>query len=308
MPEETTAQSEGPDSAPHSPQGNPPSADGSARGARATRVRADAPAATGPARSRRKKILVPTVLGAIGVAVIAVGLWMYPQRHEVSAPSVPTMSIFGSSPYVNDHMQIIYYTVWQDRPGVARVEVDVQLGGSPYVNGGYSVPRGARTTIEFTAGARILACSPNCSLTEGEGVGSTSPLFQHAGSLPPTATAVFDVRARNYQVAANGVTAAVGLPDLVFYGTSQAELELDYRNFPSADSYDWSSLPGEVIHKSDVFWSESVLPGGVTSARVVTGVNQAAQQQDSNFTLAAGVLFGIGGSALVAAAQEALHD
>jgi len=67
--------------------------------------------------------------------------------------------------------------------------------------------------------------------------------------------------------------------------------------------------PGERISKSlGVSWLETVPAGdqplgGVTSARVATGVNHGAQQRDSNLTLAAGVLFGLGGGALIAAVQ-----
>jgi hypothetical protein len=104
------------------------------------------------------------------------------------------------------------------------------------------------------------------------------------------------------------------LPELDSSGTRQAELLLQYQNFPSAGSYDWSAFPGESISKRlGIIWTETVPPGsgssgGVTSARIATGVDHAAQQRDSNFTLVAGVLFGIGGAALIAAVQEALHD
>jgi hypothetical protein len=62
---------------------------------------------------------------------------MFPRRPEVSAPAVPIVQI-DSSPYVNDHMEMIDYIVWQGRPGVARVMIDVILGG-PHM------PRAART-------------------------------------------------------------------------------------------------------------------------------------------------------------------
>jgi predicted cobalt transporter CbtA len=82
MTEKPTVESAEPESPPHGPEGNPPPAVGSARGAWAARVTANPPAATRPTRSRRKKILVPVVLAAIGVAVILVGLYLY--RQELS--------------------------------------------------------------------------------------------------------------------------------------------------------------------------------------------------------------------------------
>jgi hypothetical protein len=169
-------------------------------------------------------------------------------------------------------------------------------------------------TISFSADARMLDCSPRCFL-EGLKPATEVARPQFQGS-PPTAAATFYVRARSYGVAANGATAAVGFPELDYSATRQAALHLTYQSFPSATSYDWSSLPSEPIDKTlGPTWSETLLPGnaqlilsGGTSGRVATGVNPTAQQRDSNFTLAVGILIGIGGSALVAAVQEALHD
>jgi hypothetical protein len=308
MTEKPTVKSAEPESPPHGPESNPPPAVGSARSAWAARVAANPQAAARPTRSRRKKILVPAVLGVIGAAVIVVGLWMYPRRAEVSAPALTIMQITGSSPYINDHMQVITYTVAQARPDVAHVDIALQLGGPPHHAGpgGYTrVPRGAYATIKFWSGTRMLHCSPSCTLYQTTGVAK-------APFLLGVAFADFYVRARSYEVAANGVTAAVGLPELDSSGTRQAVLYLSYRNFPSYGSYDWSSFPAEQ-GLFGVLWQEAVPPGsrlliGVTSARVAAGVNHAAQQRDSNLTLAAGILFGIGGGALVAAVQEALHD
>jgi len=53
---------------------------------------------------------------------------------------------------------------------------------------------------------------------------------------------------------------------------------------------------------------QSTHANGNTISRIAVGTNHAAQQRDSDFTLIAGILFGIGGSALIAAFQEALHD
>jgi len=95
-------------------------------------------------------------------------------------------------------------------------------------------------------------------------------------------------------------------------GTHPEDVILDYANIPSASSYDWSSLPGGDFSKAPhAVWSETVVPGGplggVAVARVATGVNSTAQANDSISTLAAGVLLGIAGGALVAALQEGLH-
>jgi hypothetical protein len=294
MPEETTAQKEGSESTPHGPESNPPAAP----------------------RKRpwwKQKPVLPLLLLFTCLACLALAFFAYPRRAPVEGVTGATVQITGSSQYVDDHIQIIDYGVWQVRPGVAHVEVDVQLGGPPYPNGGYTyLPPGASADITFYAGTKVLNCSPHCS-TPNIKVGDASPTFQVQGA-PPTATANFYIRARSYEVAANGATAAVGFPEVDSSGTHPAALELQYTNFPSASRYDWSSSPGGDFSKTlGAIWSETVLPsnplfGAVASPRVATGVNPAAQQHDSNLTLAVGVLFGIGGSALVAAVQEALRD
>jgi len=52
---------------------------------------------------------------------------------------------------------------------------------------------------------------------------------------------------------------------------------------------------------------EKIANSGITPSRIVIGINYAAQTRHDNLVLATGILFGIGGGALVAAIQEALH-
>jgi hypothetical protein len=325
MTDKPTVKSAEPESPPHSPKSNPPPTVGSAPNAWAVRVTASPPATAPRMRPRWKKILVPTVLAVLGAGLIVAAWGLYPRRGPVAGVTGATVEITGSSPYINDHIQLILYDVQQARPGVARVEVDVQLDGPPYVNEAYTrIPRGAYAEITLYAGAKMLDCSAVAALiptpsgrgcTPGETVGLAWPQFQPpTGFGLSTATAVFYVRARSYEVAANGATAAVGFPEVDSTETHPADLQLEYQNFPTASAYDWSTFPGGDFSKSlGATWSETVQPGNpvsgaVASARVATAVNPTAQQHDSNLILAVGVLFGIGGSALVAAAQEALHD
>jgi hypothetical protein len=84
-------------------------------------------------------------------------------------------------------------------------------------------------------------------------------------------------------------------------------------NISSANTYDWSSTPPVELTNSRAVWAEQVSPGtalapGFAQPRVASGINHAAETHDSNLILAAGVLFGLAGGALVAAVQEALHD
>jgi len=240
---------------------------------------------------------VPTVLAALGLGLIVVAWFLYPRRAPVEGVTGAGVVITGSSPYVDNHMGDIFYSVGPARPGVTRVVVSVQLGGT-------GAPRGAYAQITFYSGAWVQRCSPRCGL----GANVTAwPRFQRG-----VADAVFYVQARNYEVAANGDTAAVGFPEVDSTATHPEHLVLHY-NFPSAGSYDWSAFPGGDFSKPPAaFWSETVVPGyGISgaqaSARVATAVNPVVQQHDSNLTLAVGILFGIGGGALVAAVQETLR-
>jgi hypothetical protein len=313
MTEEPTVKSTAPDSPPYGAEGNRPPAAGSAHGAWAARVAASPSAATRPTRSRRKKILVPVVLAVIGLGLFAAGWLMYPRRAEPPIPSSDSLEINGvgstraSAGYVDSHMGIIYYTVQQLHPDIARLIIDVILNGA-------SVPHGAQVAIQlYRPALTVLRCSPGCV----PGNGSASALARF-GSLSLTATFNFVVKAHSYGVVANGATATAAFPQVIFTGTQQATMFLYYYGIPAANTYDWSANPPLHISKSLTEWDETLAPsppgaqlprsGEITNGRVATGIDHAAQQQDSNFTLAAGILFGIGGGALVAAVQEALHD
>lgn len=293
-----------PESQSHSPEGTPP------------------PGAAAK-RSRRKKILVPAVLTAIGMAVILFGLWMYPRRVEVVTPVSAQLQVSGSSNYVNSHMEQIDYTVEQVRPDVTLLYVQVLLDVLGIDN---EVPRGSSVTISYSGagggpgtgglgtGAPVLRCYPQCQY--GGGFVYVNPYFSRSGTTAGAATASIYLAANSLGVAANGATASIAFPEIVFYGTRPALLNLDYLE-PSVDSYDWSSsYPASWLTSSGGGWSEAVVPAvsaalsgpGVTNGRVAIGINHSAQQQDSNFTLAAGILFGIGGGALIGAVQEALRD
>jgi hypothetical protein len=125
------------------------------------------------------------------------------------------------------------------------------------------------------------------------------------------ATAVFLVKAHSFGDTTNGVTAEATFPELAVEPLSgdpgQEWLFIEYRNIPSASSYDWSADPPQTLGTSRAGWQEPIVVG-TTYSRIAIGTDHAAQQRDSDFTLIAGILFGIGGGALVAAIQEALSD
>jgi hypothetical protein len=284
MTEEPIVENAEPKSPPHSPEGNPP------------------PSVT-PIRSRRKKILVPIVLAVIGLALLLGGFLTYPRRPQPSAPLSGFVSVVGFSRYVDAHMGLIFYTVDQLHPDLSRVTVQVLMGSSP--------PPGARADMQLSGlgATTVTRCSPSCTEMGGPpGTWDAEPYF----ATDWAATAYFFVRARSFAVAANGATAEAAFPGLIFTGSHPTVVRLTY-HIPSANTYDWSSTPAATLTSSRAVWTEPVTPGtafmqGVTQPRVATGINHAAETHDSTLTLWAGVLFGLGGGALVAAVQEALHD
>jgi hypothetical protein len=203
-------------------------------------------------------------------------------------------------------MVAIYYTVQQLHPDVARLTIHVVLDS-------ISVPYGARALIQLSGpGAlTVLRCSPDC-LSGGQPEIAEPPFRTWAGAF--AATAYFVIKAHSYAVAANGATAAAAFPQIEFSGTQQAIMVLRFWNIPAPKTYDWSSYPAGLVTNSVIQWAEPVTPANppfgswTTNGRVASGINHTAQAHDSNFTLIVGILFGIAGGALVAAAQEALHD
>jgi hypothetical protein len=263
--------------------------------------------------------LVPAVLAVIGLALLLAGFFAYPRRAESAAPISGYVVVSGiglARNYVNSHIQTVYYTVDQLHPDIARLTVRLLLSGD-------SVPHGAQVRIHIrdgpglvpgvpAVGVPITHCSPSpCHVNQPfPNEALSAPHFASDG----TATAYFFVKAQSFGVAVNGVTAAAAFPALFTPGTRPATLVLTYQ-IPSASSYDWSSYPPTGLDNSRAVWAEPLTAQqmpvaglGGTLARVATGINHAAETHDSTLTLLAGVLFGLGGGALVAAVQEALHD
>jgi hypothetical protein len=78
---------------------------------------------------------------------------------------------------------------------------------------------------------------------------------------------------------------------------------------PSALRYDWSADPPSsgLTSKGRIQWEESLNSDGFTAGRSIVGTNHAAADDNQNKALMAGVLSGVAGATLVAAAVEAVH-
>ena len=92
-----------------------------------------------------------------------------------------------------------------------------------------------------------------------------------------------------------------------FLNTETEPLLTAYITIPSAKSYDWSAFAPIDLGTGLTTWQEQIANYGITPSRIVVGINHAAQSRHDTLVLVAGILFGIGGGALVAAVQEALH-
>jgi hypothetical protein len=262
-----------------------------------------------PRRSRWKKVLAVTVLFVIGAALLALGFHIYPRLAEASAATFPSVSAYSKSSYVNSNIGGIYYAVEQVHPDLARVTVQVFVGGGRW-------PPGADLTIGLSVvasntGHDVAACSPDCTVW-GAGAKEYSTGIADFKALPESgiATADFLVQEPDFGATADGVTAEATFPEVTVSGLASGPQAMSiqyYNGIPSAPSYDWSSYPPQHLDSSGAQWVESIAKG-TTVSRSVVGTDHAAQQRDSNFTLVAGILFGIGGSALIAAFQEWIHD
>jgi hypothetical protein len=283
MTENPSVESSEPVSPPHDLEGEP--------------RRADA-----PRRSRRKKVLAPVVLFFSGVALLALGLALYPRRAAALATASPSVYVTGNSSEVNSNIEVIDYRVDQVHPDLAKVTIEVLMGSNSW-------PPGAHIAIGLTlTGQYMTGCSPKCNLLTNP-MGHNGSIATADTDLSTGMTAEFLVAAPSFGEPSNGVTAEVTFPEIDVGGTASGPqiLSVQYDGIPSANSYDWSTDPPQILESSDAEWVEPITNQNAFS-QIVVGNNHAAQQRDSNFTLITGILVGIGGSALVAAVQETLHD
>lgn len=87
------------------------------------------PAADKPARPRRRKFLATIVLAVIGVALLSLGLGIYPRRAAVPATASPSVYVGSNSSYVINNVETVSCMVDQVHPDLAKVTVDVSVGG-----------------------------------------------------------------------------------------------------------------------------------------------------------------------------------
>ncbi|HEY6275463.1 MAG TPA: hypothetical protein VIX86_03955 [Streptosporangiaceae bacterium] len=242
---------------------------------------------------------MPIALALLGVALLIVGLLLYPRRAENPAPLSTKLDVFSTCPLYS-----IGYGVdpVPGHPGVSRLTVQLSLPegllpGSGACRGG----AGAGVTVTPPPGTTLLTGTTflNCQACHGH--------WTVGLSFPPNGlvAAHFLVKASSFGVVSNGITTSAAIPEIVNDATGTPELLVAY-HIPSAISYDWSADPPVSIRKSIVIWSEPVAQHQ-TAGRAAIGIDQAAQASDSFKIFLAGVLIALAGAAILAAIVEAVH-
>lgn len=132
--------------------------------------------------------------------------------------------------------------------------------------------------------------------------------FKPAGeSFQATPAVVLAVKADHFGAIFNDVTASAVIPEITYYGPSTpARALLAGYEIPSATSYDWSSFQPQSFTKGFTVWAENFSVGD-TQSRVAVGINHGEQTRDDFMIFLAGAVIALGGAAILAASQEALH-
>ncbi|SRR5579871_1897312 len=288
-----------PKSAAHVPPGTP-------AGARPDRAAEKKPADTAPLsrkqqRPWQRKMLVPLVLAAVGVAMLVAGWLLYPSGAGNPTPGYSEL-IFQSAEPVN----YISYDVNRVSPGSASMSVSVVLLPKTAVP-----PQAARLWVYLPIGDTFAHCHGGGCHVLPNGQQETSYWFQLLTFRPatggPTATANFTVRAPDFGATFDGVDASAAIPE-VRYCCAAKVLPVLQAGYPihAASQYDWTSFEPEDTTSHSAVWQEQLTIGD-TPSRVAVGIDHSGQAHNDLLSLLAGTLLGLGGAAILSAVQETLH-
>lgn len=256
----------------------------------------DPPSPAEHERTRWKKIFAPLVLAILGGLLLLAARLEYP-RVTTDVPNASLSSLIISTTV---KLSEIDYTVFQRSPTATDVSISlIPLGGEP--------ERGP-------ALAELYLSQPSAGIP-GSGVPilHKQVFFQSIDGGVSSTVANFYLKARSFGVTYNGVTASAAIPRILLQGQGTPILDVSYF-IPSASSYDWSSFPATVLSNSIAAWTvyfaktNSLGPSWAdTQGQIAVGINRSAQAHDDTGTFIAGALLGLGGAAIIAGVQEALH-
>jgi hypothetical protein len=242
------------------------------------------------------------ILACIGLAMLVTAFFLYPRTSEAPIPGYPELAIYASSSVAVENIE---YNVEQISATSAHVLVTVDLFP-------YEPTRGLSLEFTLPSGTVFVNCHPSACDKGNLAIPGhqNEPLIFHRGSSGPSADANFVVKAGHYGLTSDGLTTSVVIPqvNMQTYDHNRTEPMLTAVMWvPSGTSYDWSAFAPIGLGTARTIWQEQIASDGFTPSRVVIGINHAAQTRHDTLVLVAGILFGVGGGALVAAAQEALH-
>jgi hypothetical protein len=253
--------------------------------------------------------VTPIVLGLTGVALGLIAYAVYPSRTQLP---VPTYTVLHLTSDVT--IETVTYRVYQIPPSTAQVKISVLVSPNTALPAPGSQP--PSLTVFLPIG---MTCNPKPPCFYGAGGNNgwsqqalSFKLATGPGFLPNTSSAGvyafadFNVRAKVFGVTSDGATASAAIPKLHYTGPGSPTLITQYQ-ISHANKYDWSTLPPAFSSSSEAQWLEQMNGNSVLSDVDAVGTNHIAETRDSNLTFLAGVLLGVGGAALVAAGQEALH-
>jgi hypothetical protein len=249
-------------------------------------------------RSGLGAFLMPFGLVVLGLALLVAAFVLYPQTTELPTPPYSNLQVATTF-----HIFIISYAVYPTSPTMAAVTISVSLPAGTKQPPARALP--ARLTVAPPPGVTFWHChAQTCTRPQGKpirGTWSEALAFNSTGQ----ATDRFFVKASNFGVTSNGVTAAAAIPGVYYLGPGRPILLTGYR-LQSAASYDWSSFETQYATRHAAVWYEP-LTNGYTPGRAAVGIDHAAQSHDDFIIFLAGALIALGGGAILAGILEALH-
>jgi hypothetical protein len=242
-------------------------------------------------------LVLPVVLALIGLVALLLAVALLPHRGNVNSPPAVHFSVTSDVP-----VGLVSYYVERESANRSRITVksDVFSGG---LTKKPSAP--ASFLVFLPRGSRPVDC-PSASCVH---VASSYSWLQRVSYSTDSLDAQisFEVQGADFGYMANGVNAAVALPEFSYDGPESPNLEVQMHvDMGHASRYDWQSLPASYVRDGNAVW-DAHLVDGRSESRNAIGIDHAAAEGDDRRTFVAGAVVGVAGGALIGALQEALH-
>jgi hypothetical protein len=261
------------------------------------------PRSSHPHLPRRMMILLGLALTAIATFILAIAF--YPHRPSLINPTPYIIFIQNNIP-----LSSIGVTISPKLQSVNEMTISVTLEESSD-----QTKFEGKLTLQFV-GLFPYSCPPVEVCWQQPDQGSGPPATVMSGRInanEPTEQFHIRISISRLGLATNGESAIVELPEVFEDGQEEhgSYLSVSY-NAPGATTYDWS-IPTGYPSTASVGWQEPLTPSSgpgfqpIFLPTEITGTNLQVQGRDERNILIAGILFGVAGSAVVAAIQEGLN-